>query len=188
MRPVQVRVEDDGLSVDVRLQRRESVVLAIDTARGFVPSAASRFDEELWAPELEWRLFDESGDAVEGPAPGDWAQFPGLELFSGTLCYRAELDIPEEAYEAWLDLGTVGDATEVVVDGAVAGWTMWPPHRVQLGHRLRPGPHQVEVRVTNTMANAYDGAQRPSGLIGPTGLILRYERQNDGGTHESTAR
>jgi hypothetical protein len=33
------------------------------------------------------------------------------------------------------------------------------------------GEHQLELRITNSMANAYEGVQSPSGLIGPVNLI-----------------
>ena len=111
---------------------------------------------------------------MDGPGLGDWAQRPGLELFSGTLDYRAPLDTPAEADEVWLDLGHVGDMAEVRLAGAPCGVRLWPPHKVRLGRGLTPGPHRLEVRVTNTMANAYEGAQCPSGLMGGAQLILRH--------------
>ena len=164
--------KDGGTSVGLRLGRRESVVLVIDPGAGFAPSEAPAFRDGLHPLRLDWELCDGEGVAVDGPAPGDWAQHPGLELFSGTLCYRADLDMPSEAEEAWIDLGQVGDIAEVRLDGASRGVRMWPPYRMRLGRGLPPGLHQLEVRVTNTMANAYEGAQCPSGLMGPVRLIL----------------
>ena len=113
------------------------------------------------------------GAAVAVPAPDDWARQPGSELFSGTLRYRTELMLPAPAAEAWLDLGRVGDSAAVFLDGRQVGVRMWAPYRVCLGRDLAPGTHRLEVRVTNSMANEYEGSQRPSGLLGPVGLVVR---------------
>ena len=46
-------------------------------------------------------------------------------------------------------------------------------YRVPLAGPVAAGRHSLEVRVTNSMANAYEGAQFPSGLIGPVQLVAR---------------
>ena len=80
---------------------------------------------------------------------------------------------PRHEGEIWLDLGQVGDIAEVSLDGKPLGSRLWSPYRFRLGRHLEAGPHQLEVRVTNSMANEFEGAQMPSGLIGPTSLILK---------------
>ena len=77
--------------------------------------------------------------------------------------------------EISLDMGQVGDIAEVLLDGCTAALRLWAPYRVRLGCRLGPGEHQLEIRVTNTMANAYEGAQLPSGLMGPLALVLHHQ-------------
>jgi hypothetical protein len=67
----------------------------------------------------------------------------------------------------------VGDLAEVLVDGQSRDVRLWPPYRLCLGQDLEAGLHDLEVRVTNRMANAYEGAQLPSGLIGPIHLVRR---------------
>ena len=166
-RPVQAEAAGDGLRVALDLGRRESLVLAVDTRAPFVPPPAlPRPTEERIPLDLRWEVRDLDGAAVGVPAPGDWARQPGYELFSGTLRYRTELTLPTRAREAWLDLGQVGDSAAVFLDGRQVGVRMWAPYRVCLGRDLAPGTHRLEVRVTNSMANEYEGSQRPSGSAG----------------------
>ena len=47
----------------------------------------------------------------------------------------------------------------------------WAPYVLPLRGALREGVNHLEVRVTNSMANTFDGRQLPSGLLGP--VVLR---------------
>ncbi len=173
-RPVEAAAAGDGLRVALELERRESLVLAVDTRAPFVPPPVlPRLTEERIPLDLRWEVRDLDGAAVAVVAPGDWAQQPGFELFSGTLRYLTELTLPAPAREVWLDLGQVGDSAAVFLDGRQVGVRMWAPYRVCLGSDLVPGTYRLEVRVTNSMANEYEGSQRPSGLLGPVGLVVR---------------
>ena len=171
-RPIQAAAAGDGLRVALDLGRRESLVLAVDTRVPFVPPPVlPMLTEERIPLDLRWEVRDLAGAAVAVPAPGDWARQPGYELLSGTLRYRTELTLPAPATEAWLDLGQVGDSAAVFLDGRPVGVRMWAPYRVCLGRGLAPRAYRLEVRVTNSMANEYEGSQRPSGLLGPVTLI-----------------
>ncbi len=171
---VEAAAAGDGLSVALDLGRRESLVLAVDTRAPFVPPPAlPRLSEERIPLDLRWEVRDLDGAAVAVAAPGDWARQPGYELFSGTLRYLTELTLPAAAREAWLDLGQVGDSAAVFLDGQEVGVRMWAPYRVFLGRNLAAGTYRLEVRVTNSMANEYEGSQRPSGLLGPVALVVR---------------
>ena len=151
-------------------------MLAVDRRAGFVSPADQEFDEERLPIDLQWQVFGEDGEPVAGLGLGDWSRHPGLELFSGTLCYRTVFDVPAAADRIDLDLGDMGDIAEASLDGEPAGVRMWAPHRIPLAGPLAAGRHRLEVRVTNSMANAYEGTQLPSGLLGPVHLILRQRR------------
>ena len=56
------------------------------------------------------------------------------------------------------------------LDGERVGVRMWSPYVFDLTH-LDARVHQFEVRVTHSMANEYEGAQRPSGMMGPVRII-----------------
>lgn len=172
LRPVEAEAAGDGLHVVLELERRDSLVLAVDTRTPFVPPPVlPKLTEERIPLDLRWEVRDLDGEVAPVVAPGDWAQQRGYELFSGALRYLTELTLPAPATEVWLDLGQVGDSAAVLLDGRQVGVRMWAPYRVFLGRNLAPGTYRLEVRVTNSMANEYEGSQRPSGLLGPVTLI-----------------
>lgn len=171
---VEARQLSGCLHFPIDLERRESVVLVIDPSRPFSPPPSPRSQrEERVALDVTWEVRDGSDRLVELPVPGDWSRQPGWELFSGTLRYGADITTPA-ADELVLDLGQVGDIAEVLVDGRPVSLRMWAPYRASLGVGLAPGRHRLEIRITNTMANAYEGVQSPSGLMGPVSLVARH--------------
>lgn len=121
-------------------------------------------------------MLGEDSEPIRGLGLGDWSRHPGLELFSGALRYRTGFDLPSAADRLELDLGGVGDIAEALLDDEPAGVRMWAPYRIPLAGPVAAGRHTLEVRITNSMANAYEGAQLPSGLMGPVRLILRQRR------------
>ena len=172
-RDVGTRATADGVAVALHLPRRESVVLAVDPRADFAPAATAGYDEQRLPLELPWQVFALDGAPVAGLGLGDWSRHPDLELLSGALCYRAEFEAPDAEAELGIDLGAVGDIAEVTVDSTSVGIRMWAPYEMFFNVPLAPGLHRIEVRVTNSMANEYEGAQLASGLIGPVRLILR---------------
>jgi len=163
-----VRQEQDRSFIPLRLERRESVVMVIDHDWGPDPQATlpptpGNAVREIAGP---WQAEDLAGQPVSVPCPGDWAQAPGWELFTGVLVFRTAVTLTaDEARARFLDLGQVGDIAEVTVNGHPAGVRAWAPYVLPVA--LREGENTLEVRVTNSMANAYDGLQLPSGLLGP---------------------
>ena len=100
---------------------------------------------------------------------GDWSRRPALRRLSGSVRYTAEVDVPDGAAAVRLDLGGVGEAATVRVDGAVVGHALSAPYVVDLG-ALAPGRRTLDVLVSNSAANWYEGDRRPSGLLGPVTL------------------
>ena len=152
-------------------------MLAVDRTVEVAPAAvAEEYDERRLPLDLQWQVSGEDGEPVPDLELGDWSRHAGLELFSGTLRYRTVFDIASAADHWELDLGAAGDIAEALLDGEPAGVRMWAPYRIPLAGPVAVGRHTLEVRVTNSMANAYEGAQLPSGLMGPVRLILRTRR------------
>ncbi len=153
------RRELPGPPVPLHLERRASTLLVVNpTARPAV------------APYRVGQLRTEPVIAEWDRPLGDWARQPGMELFTGTLAYRAIVEVPAAA-ELWLDLGAVGEIAEVCLNGVAQGVALWAPYRVRV--IASAGKHDLEVRVTNSMANAYEGRQLPAGLMGPVRWIVR---------------
>ena len=165
---------DDQAVVDAAVAEGQLVVgeqsyrVAVNSSGTHLPAQIPQPDLRRLPVVVEWTVTRPGGDPVDLDL-GDWARREGFELFTGTLSYHAVLDIPQ-ADEVSLDLGAVGDIAQLFLDGERQGTVMWAPYRLNLG-ALTPGRHAIEVRVTNSMANSYDGRQMPSGLMGPVTLL-----------------
>ena len=61
---------------------------------------------------------------------------------------------------------------EFVVNGAVAAVRPWAPYEADITALVKPGPNQIELRVTNSLANMLLSQQTPSGLIGGASAFL----------------
>lgn len=166
-------VTNGGMRVSVCLPRRETLILAVDPASSPYTAAVAPMRPGATVAALEgpWMVADPEGRAVDAPGLGDWAKAKGWETFSGTLSYATSFALGDGPRPRFLDLGQVGDIAEVHLNGIPLGVRGWAPYLLDLGEAIRTGANQLEVKVTNSMANAYDGLQLPSGLIGP--VVLR---------------
>lgn len=184
-RPWPARAVDGRMHLRLRLDRRESAVLAIDPAgqplgRCAPPMSPGAVAREITTP---WQAFDAQGNRANGIAcPGDWARQPGWETFAGTIVFRTTFDLPPEPAgqtnsPAFLDLGAVGDIAEISLNGQPLGIRAWRPYIFDCAAAMRFGSsNTLEVRVTNSIANRLNGAQSPSGLMGP--VILRQAQSS----------
>ncbi len=175
--PVSATAAGDGVEIPLRLPRRESLVFAVDptgrpleTARDLEPAQIIDISDDLWS------VYAQDGACHEELGLGDWSQHDGCALFSGTLSYRASVNMPAGTFA--LDLGRVGDIAECSLDGAVVGVSLWAPHLIPLPC-IGEGEHELEIHVTNSMANEYEGAQLPSGLFGPVRFLITPTPRKD---------
>jgi len=103
--------------------------------------------------------------------------------------------IPVEIPETWadtalqLETGPIEYAATVFVDNMSVGQMLWPPWRINLPP-LAAGPHQIVLRVANTLANeltsqrATDIWSRKSGPGWPSPYHQRalvFEQESRGG-------
>lgn len=134
-----------------------------------------------------------------------WSEHPdeAVRHFSGTATYRGKFDLPQDALaparRLTLDLGAVEVIAEVRVNGKDLGVLWKRPFAVDITGAARPGPNEIEVRVTNLWWNRLVGdeklppAQRatfttaksriprnrllPSGLLGPVSVRVSEVRE-----------
>jgi hypothetical protein len=160
---------DGRMQATVHLERRESIVLAIDPSRKRQEQVAAPVmpGDKVMALKGPWETTTVGGEAATVPALGDWALTDGWETFTGMLCYATEFEWVAGPAARFIDLGQVGDIAEVRLNGRVCGVKAWAPYVIDLGDAVRAGSNRLEVRVTNSMANTCDGKQLPSGLMGP---------------------
>lgn len=101
-----------------------------------------------------------------------------LPNFSGNIRYEWELEL-EETGVYRLDLGAVGEAAEVFVNGQSAGRRLHPPYAFDISGQVKPGKNEVLVLVSNHSGfRVRDGFSQyllfePSGLLGP--VVLKKE-------------
>jgi hypothetical protein len=172
--PWSATVVRDRTKCTIRLDRRESIILAIDPSRSPSEQTAQRpiVGEVIADVVGVWHASTPDGEAVNLRTPGNWAEATGWETFTGTLSFATTFVYSghENEDRVFLDLGTVGDIADVELNGASVGVRAWSPYVFDVTDTLRKGVNHITIRVTNSMANEYDGAQLPSGLIGPVTL------------------
>ncbi len=105
-------------------------------------------DEELIAP-LRFTM----GETTYHLGP--WTR-TGLANFSGKISYERTFtfDAVKPGTEVWLDLGEVGVAAEVWVNGVKAGERVWKPFRFDVTKFMRAGENRLRIVVANSDANA----------------------------------
>jgi hypothetical protein len=78
----------------------------------------------------------------------------GLSFYCGTVAYETELDLPAAGNgRLLLDLGTVGSAAEVWLNGEKSGERVWRPYVFDLTALAHEGRNSLRVVVANTRAN-----------------------------------
>lgn len=104
---------------------------------------------------------------------GSWTD-QGYPCFSGTASYRQTLHVPEFARGQRIVLRAEGDPgmVEFLVNGAIASVRPWAPYEADITALVKPGPNAVELRITNSLANALLLQPKPSGLLNGATAIL----------------
>jgi hypothetical protein len=110
----------------------------------------------------------------------------GIKYFSGTARYAADFDVTPDFFgpvlRIMLDLGTVKNLAEVVLNERNIG-TLWhAPFRLDVTDAIKPGVNHIEIQVTNLWPNrligdeqepedcawgkAFDDPRTPPGAVG----------------------
>ncbi len=114
--------------------------------------------------------------------------------FSGTGIYSQTFTLPDSLFNQKrrfiLRTDRVREVMEVKLNGQQAGVRCWPPFELEITDNLKPGPNQIEIAITNTMANRYVLIQKPyttgedwghvvpSGLIDPVEIVVYPDHAN----------
>ena len=86
---------------------------------------------------------------------GDWALVAGKD-YSGSCVYKTTFALESEpAEDIVLDLGNVCYACEIALNGTVTKTEIMPPYRCVLPKELLKKTNELEITVTNTMANQF---------------------------------
>ena len=90
----------------------------------------------------------------------------GVKYFSGTGTYtktiQASADWFKEDSQIWLDLGSVKNLAEVLVNGKSLGIIWKKPFRMDVTDALKVSENTLEIKVTNLWVNRLIGDMQPS--------------------------
>ena len=173
-RPVRiVKSSDAGLTIPLALAAGESMLLVSSSqaqpAGAALPAArkvdrsvelaggwTARVDRQYSVAEHDYEVRQWDKTEFKPVSLGRWATTLGLgEDFSGHVTYRRKVKIPETARDGRLvlDLGHVEYAARVRVDGRNVGCVLWNPWRLELPSLTGRGEFELEIAVSNTLAN-----------------------------------
>ncbi|MDF2713290.1 MAG: hypothetical protein K0R28_215 [Paenibacillus sp.] len=175
--PVQ-SATSDGMQFPMGLDRRESVIYYVDRSQQSLPvelaALGCRANQEGVDLSAGWTTTGSGSTEASLDALTSWTTWPGLESYSGTIEYEHffNLEDCELGKPLGLDLGDIRDIAEVYVNDVHIGTRMWSPYRFSnIDAAVQSGRNKISVKVTNSLANAYNQAQLLSGLLGPVKLI-----------------
>jgi len=90
---------------------------------------------------------------------------PGVKYFSGTGSYTKTIQAPADWFkkgsQIWLDLGSVKNLVEIVVNGKSLGIVWKTPFRVNVTEALKQDENALEVKVTDLWVNRLIGDMQP---------------------------
>lgn len=104
---------------------------------------------------------------------GSWAK-QGFPFYSGTGIYSQVVDIPDDnsGNKLLLEVENPADMVEVWVNGVQVAVRPWPPYLVDISAWVQPGSaNEIEIRVTNSLANMLKPVAKDSGLMGKVRVL-----------------
>jgi hypothetical protein len=167
-KPASYSMSKDATTLELDLAERESLFVVFRKAA----AVASRQVEPTKVQVLTtmtgpWRLSFQNGlGAPTGSISTELVSWTtnsdsGIKYFSGTGSYTKSLTVPAawlaRGRKVMLELGTVRDLAEVMVNGKSSGTVWAPPYTVDVTEELKPGVNEVEVKVTNEFTNRIMG-------------------------------
>lgn len=89
---------------------------------------------------------------------------PGIKYFSGTASYKTTFRLPAIAKGAGieLDLGSVKNLAEVIINGQNIGILWKTPFKTDITSAVKAGENQLEIKVTNLWVNRLTGDLQPN--------------------------
>lgn len=181
---VACRLTDDRrLEVQYELPRRESLVYCIDEAE--VPLINVKKERNVTERMLHineaWNVLPPSQNRFNIQHLTTWTDWVGMEEFTGTCRYETVFQIKNrhDMRRIVLDLGTVHDIAKLYINHREIGVKMWGPYAFEIFNYVNEGHNVLTVEVTNSLANRYNQADLPSGMLGP--VTLKVEMYKRGG-------
>jgi len=165
-------IENGITRVPLHLESNDAVFVVFRNKTGEKSRTVARPQEtQLAAIEGPWNIsFQEMRGA---PATATFEKLSawnensdaGIKYFSGTGTYTTKLSAPadwfNEDIRLWIDLGSVKELAEVIINGKSMGIVWKTPFRVDITEGLKQGENSIEIKVTNLWVNRLIGDKQP---------------------------
>jgi hypothetical protein len=163
-------VRSEGNTTEVYVQLNPSQTIIIETRDHDVKARPYQFYTVNGKPEElrgTWSINFQAGGptlppAVEIDTISSWTKF-GYEYasFSGTATYSLSFNKPKESSANWmLDLGSVKESADVILNGKSLGTTIGPIFQLYIDGTLLQETNKLEISVSNLMANRISDMDR----------------------------
>ena len=202
--PVACTESNGRTEITVKLHANESVfVVLTKTPRATVQQSAEiKTTTVLTLNGSEWNIhFPRIDQEIKDSKLFDWTTslnekvkyYSGTATYQTTFTWSARSTAKGVTGRVYLSVGKVADVATIKVNGVDCG-TLWTaPYCVDVTHALKKGQNTLQIEVTNTWANAINGADKgkapfegiwtnakyrmkedaliPAGLLGPVQLL-----------------
>ena len=159
--------------VQLHLSPNDAVfVIFKDKASKTSVTLAAPTEKQLMAVDGSWKVDFQKDRGAPATATFDkLASFTentdaGIKYFSGTATYTKTITAGANWFakgaQVWIDLGSVKNVAEVIVNGKSLGIIWKQPFRVDVTTALKPGENTVAVKVTDLWVNRLIGDAQPN--------------------------
>ncbi len=192
-----IKQGQDANQIQIDLPPLESLLLVYDNQAGVAIEMEKRYQtQRALTINTPWQA---SFQPVQSQ-PFTLARFeladlsqskdPRLNQFAGTVTYKTNINLNPNMTRVQLDLGMVGDISEVVLNGKSLGVRWYGQHTYDLNQAVRPGSNTLQIKVTTTLNNLTRTIKEveaarwypargekplvPAGLIGPVAIQYQH--------------
>lgn len=165
---------DDVKAVELSLPTQAIDGVRVSSAHGLTSYRVEVWEDDWWKTVYELDTYSQSEvnnpiaypDGVYDVTLTDWKEWDFLpENFAGVITYRTAVILPNPPSEdALLEIAPFCGSVSVTVNGIPVGVKMFAPFTFPVGHALRDGMNDIELRVSNTISSNHRGTR--GGLTG----------------------
>ncbi len=178
--------KNNRTEVTLTLEPNESVFI-VYPAKDILPTNKKNVTKEeslniTLEPEEYVVTFAATGKTVNRKALFDWSKEEDEQIryYSGTATYKTTFrwkNKLKKEQRIYLNLGKVCDVATVRVNGVDCGTVWTAPYRADITAALKKGVNKLEIEVTNTWANAIQGADEGKAPFEGIWTNAKYRRQ-----------
>mgnify|MGYP000373747056 CR=1 FL=1 len=113
--------------------------------------------------KFNWKInFQNNKQSIVTEMLFDWSKSenPLIKYYSGTAIYQSNFVWNDNRTNVWINLGKVSNLASVRINGIDCGTAWTAPYEVDITKALKKGTNALEIEVTNTWANAINGADK----------------------------